>query len=842
MDLPPVAHGRTRNGKVELQTLEEHSDHVGYLAGLFAAKIGCPLVGELLGLLHDLGKNRVIFKRYILSALGILKPGDDAYIDWKPLKGKIDHATAGAQLAWQRLAAGDKYARAVAQIVALAVASHHSGMIDCIKPPSSKRAENRFATRMNKPEEEVQLAESLALAERSILGRIEGLIADPLLVQEVAIALDRVRGMNSSKFCLHLQLGFLARFLFSCLIAADRRDTAAYERGENSKQRPILDYEPWSVLIKRLEVFLDNKEPDPEMEHINTARREISESCKDAALSIGSGVYSLTVPTAGGKTLASLRFALHHAEARGLERIIYVIPYTSIIDQNANVARKVLEPSNKQHDQPVVLEHHSNLAPEEQTELETILTDDWDAPVVFTTMVQFLESFFGGGTRGVRRMHQLARSVIVFDEVQTLPVRCVHLFNNAINFLAEQCDSTVLLCTATQPLLGKVDEERGVARLGAGAELIPNHEGYFDRLQRVRVHVGQRERSYEEIADLAVRQLQRHGNCLVVVNTKTSAERLFKICRDIVPSDGLFHLSTSMCPAHRMKLIGEKDKSESDSATIIGRLHLGLPTLCISTQLVEAGIDIDFNSAIRFLAGIDSIAQAAGRCNRNARLRNRDGEPTRGSVYVVRSSEERLGSLEEIRMGQEMTLRVLSDFADNPERFNHDLIGPEAVRLYYRYYFFERSEEMVYPLREPQLSELDYSSETLLRLLSTNRKAAQALGDESDGLFLKQSFQTAAKFFSAIEAPTEGVVVPYGDEGRSLVAQLQQCANDPKQLWKLLRHAQRYSVSLYPRDLDQLEKSHAVEAISDSVSIRVLMNETYYDDRLGMRDSGVWMW
>jgi CRISPR-associated endonuclease/helicase Cas3 len=291
-----------------------------------------------------------------------------------------------------------------------------------------------------------------------------------------------------------------------------------------------------------------------------------------------------------------------------------------------------------------------------------------------------------------------------------------------------------------------------------------------------------------------------------------------------------------------MKLIGEKDKSESDSATIIGRLHLGLPTLCISTQLVEAGIDIDFNSAIRFLAGIDSIAQAAGRCNRNARLRNRDGEPTRGSVYVVRSSEERLGSLEEIRMGQEMTLRVLSDFADNPERFNHDLIGPEAVRLYYRYYFFERSEEMVYPLREPQLSELDYSSETLLRLLSTNRKAAQALGDESDGLFLKQSFQTAAKFFSAIEAPTEGVVVPYGDEGRSLVAQLQQCANDPKQLWKLLRHAQRYSVSLYPRDLDQLEKSHAVEAISDSVSIRVLMNETYYDDRLGMRDSGVWMW
>ena len=242
---------------------------------------------------------------------------------------------------------------------------------------------------------------------------------------------------------------------------------------------------------------------------------------------------SLTVPTGGGKTLASLRFALHHALQHGLDRVIYVVPFTSIIDQNADVVRSVLEPDASGVERgSVVLEHHSNLTPDEQTWRAKILSENWDAPVIFTTSVQLLETLFGAGTRGARRMHQLARSVVIFDEAQTVPLRCIHMFNNAINFLVEHCQSTVVLCTATQPRLNAVDASKGAARLHAGSEIIPDVQPLFDALRRTEV-LSRHNRAggrTKQLQSLQSRKRQRPVVVLTIVNTRKAARRLYELC------------------------------------------------------------------------------------------------------------------------------------------------------------------------------------------------------------------------------------------------------------------------------------------------------------------------
>ncbi|PKO57596.1 MAG: CRISPR-associated helicase/endonuclease Cas3, partial [Betaproteobacteria bacterium HGW-Betaproteobacteria-18] len=332
---------------------------------------------------------------------------------------------------------------------------------------------------------------------------------------------------------------------------------------------------------------------------VDHLRADISRHCLDAAPR-ECGIYTLTVPTGGGKTLASLRFALHHARAHDLDRVIYVIPYTSIIDQNADVVRQILEPGGVEPGS-VVLEHHSNLTPEKQNWRSKILSENWDAPVVYTTTVQLLETLFGAGTRGARRMHQLARAVLIFDEIQSLPVNCVHLFNNAMNFLADHCGSTAVLCTATQPLLDQVEASKGAIRILPGRELMPDKHRLFDELNRVEVLNLCKPGgwSQDETVALSREQISDSGSCLVIVNTKKAAQVLYRLCQGDIEAR-VFHLSTNMCPAHRKAILD----------TVRARLDQELPTLCFSTQLIEAGVDVDFGAVIRYAAGLDSIAQA----------------------------------------------------------------------------------------------------------------------------------------------------------------------------------------------------------------------------------------
>jgi CRISPR-associated endonuclease/helicase Cas3 len=604
-----IAHIRQED-KME-QSLDCHLRAVGKLAAANASKLEAPAVGgaepetlagvgELLGLLHDLGKYSKAFQDYLKSATGLIEQDADDYVDSEKLRGQIDHSTAGAQFLWKALG-NEGVSGLVAQMLALCIASHHSGLIDCIAP----NGEDKFSRRMNKQDDSSHFSEAVAQVDKALLQKITQLLDSGKVGEPLGEVLKQIHVYEEPHgrvpTVIQFKLGLLTRFLFSCLIDADRVNTADFEKPHASRLRRQDQRTDWLPLIGRLEKVLSEF---PTGERIDAIRRNVSDQCRDAA-ERSRGIFSLTVPTGGGKTLASLRFALHHANHYGLDRIIYVIPFTSIIDQNADVVRGILEPKGSGiAPGSVVLEHHSNLTPDEQTWRAKILSENWDAPVVFTTSVQLLETLFGAGTRGARRMHQLARSVIIFDEAQTLPVRCVHMFNNAINFLTEHCGGSVVLCTATQPLLNGVDPRKGSARFSGSDEIIPNPAQLFSELKRTTVIPQRRPGGWTDadIATLAHEETEKAGSCLIIVNTRKAAKALYEAC-DAGDGGTKHHLSTDMCPAHR----------RAELADIRERLAAGHPTLCVSTQLIEAGVDIDFGAVIRHVAGLDSIAQAAGR-------------------------------------------------------------------------------------------------------------------------------------------------------------------------------------------------------------------------------------
>jgi CRISPR-associated endonuclease/helicase Cas3 len=806
------------------QSLEHHLRGVAALAHSFAKKLNLAEQGELIGLLHDLGKYSAEFQNYIQSAVGLLNQDEDEdFVDAAGLKGKIDHSTCGAQFIWQTLAVGNDPGRIGAQILALCIASHHSGLIDCLSLTPGKPSEDTFTKRMAKADGKTHYQEALAQAEPIILADARRLLEklEETRVFQVWIAkiLGNVPDKTPSSPIYQQQLGLLVRALFSCLIDADRIDSADFEHPSHARRRLQGNYVSWDTLVSRLECHLSSLSP---RQCIDELRKDISRHCLEGAKK-DKGIFTLTVPTGGGKTLASLRFALHHALRYKMDRVIYVIPFTSIIDQNADVVRKILEPEGVEAGS-VVLEHHSNLTPEEQSWWSKILSENWDAPVVYTTMVQLLETLFGAGTRGARRMHQLANAVLIFDEVQSLPVNCVHLFNNAMNFLADFCGSSIVLCTATQPLLDKVDANKGAIRIPTGNELMPDVRKLFDDLKRVEVinHRKPGGWAQEEIAALAFEQVEAANSCLVVVNTKKAAQSIYRRCREHAGA-AVFHLSTNMCPAHRKARLDEVRRRLAQTPP--------LPTLCISTQLIEAGVDVDFGSVIRFTAGLDSIAQAAGRCNRNGRM-------AKGVVHVVnpRTEDEKLDRLPEILVGKTCAERVLSDFSDDPDKYGCNPIGPEAMNWYYENYFDGRKDEMSYPIL---FSDGSRRKDTLLNLLSQN---TLAVGDYSRArrqaptIYLRQSFMTAAKAFKAINAPTRGVIVPYGKDGKALINTL--CAAYlPDQEFDWLRRAQQYSVNVFPNVLATLQAAKVVQEVQEGTGILFLTDNRYYSEEFGLSDS-----
>ncbi|MFK5984305.1 MAG: CRISPR-associated helicase Cas3' [Pseudomonadota bacterium] len=792
-----IAHTRKIDKKDQL--LEVHLQEVGEITSKLSMKLGTSKIGQLIGLLHDFGKYSKLFQCYIKSATGKLNPDEDEedYVDFKKLKGKIDHSSAGAQWLWQVCKQRNAGEQLVGQILSLCIASHHSGLIDCLKPDGK----NSFFKRMKKVEEDTHLKECIENAPEHYLKKIEKL-TNKQLMSDVLQELEQVVKNEKHELIRCFNLGFWTKILFSCLIDADRINSSDFELPDNTSHRNNQSID-WSIPVNRLEQAIKEFKGEKDIDKL---RRDISNTCKQRAKEI-QGIYTLTVPTGGGKTYASLRYALNHAAHHKLDRIIYIIPFTSIIEQNAQALREVLECSKDKF--PWILEQHSNLEPEKQNWHSKLVSENWDAPIVMTTMVQFLEVLFSGGTRSVRKMHQLANSVLIFDEIQTLPINCVHLFCNSLNFLTNYTKTTAVLCTATQPLLDQLKSpKKGQLSIPTENELIRDVSQLFKNLERVKLSNKVRIEGWnvKQIAELAINEFNDLGSCLIIVNTKDWAKRLYQEACLSIDENSIFQLSTNLCPAHRKAIFKEVKE----------RLEKGLPLLCISTQLIEAGVDVDFASVIRFLAGLDSIAQAAGRCNRNGLLET-------ATIHVINPDNESIDLLSDIREGIKATKRVLSEGFEN-------MFSPEAMNQYFNYYFYNRAKEMDYKIPKKQ-SERD---DTLLNLLSNN---PLNIGKNSQPAYLlKQSFMSAGKIFKAIDSPTKAIIVPYNDEAKDVISELCRVAKefDVKTYRMLLAQAQQFSVNVFPNVWKRLPEG-AIYEIQEGEGIYYL-DEKYYSKDFGLSE------
>ena len=794
------------------QLLIDHLLETSSISGQLAAKLNLGLVGELLGLMHDFGKYSQDFQEYIKSVTGINPDADDYVL---PNGKKIDHSTAGAQWVYRELrkfGAAQGIGELFGQMLGLCIASHHGeGLIDCLDGEGNPKWIERF----NKTDELTHLEECEQNADEAVQQKARELAGENLIRSLLKAVKPILFDQTTNSKIKEFYLGCLTRFLFSCLIDADRINSSDFEREAQKEVRRLTEKPDWQPAIDKLEAKLagfENRYP------IDEIRRRISDDCLKRAAD-SQGIYTLTVPTGGGKTLASLRYALHHAQKHNLDRIIYIIPYTSIIDQNAQAVREILG-------EDWVLEHHSNLEPEKQSWQDKLLSENWDKPIVFTTMVQFLDAWFGGGTRGARHIHPMTNAVLIFDEIQTLPVKCVHLFCNVLNWLTTFGKSTAILCTATQPLLGesglrnfpedKMESiaSRGLLRLPENAEIMGKHQDLdklFADLSRVEIQFNEKAGGWnvDEAGAFLLEQFQTTPSCLFIVNTKKWAQELYQYCKgQNVPPEALFHLSTNQCAAHRKAIFD----------TIKARLKNKQPVICISTQLIEAGVDISMACVIRALGGLDSIAQAAGRCNRHG---EKDGK---GQVWVLNLQEQDFTRiLPDIQAGKTHAERVFRDFA------GQDILQPEAMKRYFEYYFYQRSDEMLYSVKNS-------ATGSLLDWLSDNKNNPGSninINNRRTGKIqlLMQSFKSAGRAFQAIDAPTHAVIVPYG-EGAELIAKL--CGEwDPKEMYDAKKKAQRYSVNVFPNVWGKLQKENALYETIEGSGIYYL-NERYYNDEFGL--------
>jgi len=725
------------------QPLKDHLLNVAQLAGAFAAQFGAQEWGYLAGLWHDLGKFSPSFQAY-------LKTQGDYHADElsEGVAGaKVDHTSAGAQHAVS-------VADLLGHLLAYPIAGHHAGLLDGIS--DSACLEARLKKRVDPWDH--GLSELPPVAPPTALPDFLQRALDQRAADPAGVAFS---------------FASFVRMLFSCLVDADFLDTERFMDPERHSARPRWPEDVFERMAGALDRYVERfgKATTP----VDGERRRVRQACLDAA-SAEPGLFSLTVPTGGGKTLSSLAFALQHARIHGLRRIVYVIPFTSIIEQNADVFRQVFAPL-KEHGLPdPVVEHHSALDAGRESLESRLAAENWDAPLIVTTSVQFYESLFANRPSRCRKLHNLARSVIILDEAQKLPVDYLRPCLLALRELAANYGASVVLCTATQPAVER-REDFSVGLEGV-REIVPDPLRLYVALKRVEV----RDLGVLHDEDLAERLL-REEQVLCIVNTRRHARELFGRMKG---QGEVIHLSAAMCPAHRTRVLEEVRK----------RLDRGETCRVVSTQLVEAGVDVDFPVVFRSLAGLDAIAQAAGRCNRNGRL-------ARGITYVFRSEHR----------DSERFLRDTAQAADQllgggsaPPLYD-DPLSLEAVEHYFRLYYWSQQE----------------------RWDRNHILGKYSLANRRDLPFLF-SFRDVSNRFRLIEDSGEPVIVPRGDQGQELCSRLRESWVLPDA--RLLRSLQRYTVQV-PRRTWQRHLGGNIELVHDRYPVLV-SSELHYDERLGL--------
>ena len=709
MEQEYYAHVRDNaTSESEWQTVEEHLNGTAELCEKFAEEFGAGIYGKIMGITHDIGKYTPEFQNRLLHN-----------------GPKVDHATAGAMLCrnWNMMP------------LAACVIGHHSGLPDFGNPSDPIGAPTLFG-RLRKGEKERYLDR----CRMKTMPDPGALIPRP-------------------NFAGSLQASYWVRMLYSCLVDADYLDTELYMNGDTGRG----GYDEIPVLLKRFEEYRKKFE-NPTTE-LNCRRNEIMAQCIQAGKENPRGVYTLTVPTGGGKTLASLAFALHHAATHGMKRVIYVIPYTSIIEQNAEVFRNILGNGN-------VLEHHAGVqfelsdgaSPEEIR--KALATENWDMPVVVTTTVQLFNSLYANRSSHCRKLHHLANSVIIFDEAQLIPLEHLKPCVTAISSLVEQFQATVVLCTATQPRFEEMLE--GFAPV----EICPQTLDLYNQFRRVTFQrVGKI--TDETLAD----RLSGQTQVLCVVNSRKAAQEIYSK----LPVEGRYHLSTWMVAAQRQAVLEEIRK----------RLNDGKICRVVSTSLIEAGVDVDFPAVYRELAGLDSVLQAAGRCNREGK------NPAEESIVTIFERTE-----------------------SSPKQFEK---------------LINASIEALGKDRDPAMPETMDRYFTAVYDTAGGMDKYQVIDAFQRGIQgCSYPFATVAERFRLIDENTRTIYIPWGD-GTELLEKLKRGEISRG----LYRRLGRYTVSVYEEQYKTLYNNGALLTAQDIPYLdsesAILNDVSLYDETMGLQ-------
>lgn len=749
----------------------------------FADRFGAGDLGELAGRWHDLGKFAPQFQRYLEAS----HAGRSAK--------SVDHSTAGALHA-----ATSDIPSVAREILACAIAGHHAGLADCSSygEPVSRTT---LMARLKNPRPET--LDALNAAPEDVTG--VGACAMPswLASKFESVTKGGATGITASMLC---------RMIFSCLIDADRLATESFMNPARYAMRPS-EHPTVARLLDTLDADLQKFDrPDRATSPVDRIRADLLHACR-AAAHRPRGFFTLTAPTGSGKTVSSMSFALTHAQRHGLERVIYALPFTSVTEQNAAIFREAFASLGDD----VVLEHHSaydaarsaartgaspgaaengpfprSSRTEPQPEVDDrspmeiqrdLTVENWDAPVIVTTNVQLLESLFASDTHLCRKLHRVAQSVIVLDEAQALPVALLAPTLAALRELVEHYGVSVVLCSATMPALLKRDDFRIGLEPYRVTEIVPDPIAMSNALRRVEVrHAG-----LLRNADLRD-EIARRRQAMVIVNTRRHAADLFQLLLGEYP-DAL-HLSATMCPAHRADRVKE----------IRRRLANESPCRVISTQVVEAGVDLDFPAVYRAMAGLDSIVQAAGRCNR-------EGRSERGEVVVFDPDPAESGKPPPDIAQAAARTREIFDVGVDP-------LDLDTIERYFRLHIWQSGGPA--PQWDGPTRVRDFGGVT--------------------GLLRKMQFESADRAYQIIDDQSESIVVPYGESGAELCEEIRSCHSfEPARRRRLLRSAQRFTVGVRPWTLAQLDQRSLVVLTECGA---LVLNPEAYDDGLGVRADG----
>lgn len=778
------------DGENRTQLLKEHIFGTAKLAVQEGQKLGIEHIMQIIALLHDCGKYSDSFQKYIRQELDV--------------DGKVNHTSAGAQILESlcKYKRNNLYFKEFYEALCYAITAHH-GLYDLV----SIEEKDNFTDRLTKIEEgELTTIWNRWSQDLNIAASSLGQILVSAVKEFNEYFLSNIKKISEGKDNEDLfYLGCFERLLLSIQMDADWTDTALAMNEELIEKIPSADevftqaWNHYQIYMEHLQERANENATTEKQRDINQMRNLIQQECLDFTRN-DAGIYCLAIPTGAGKTLTSLGYALKYAKEHigkenEIERIFYISPFISITEQNAQVLKDAIGNSEW------VLEHHSNVINSDEQQRDIDIA--WEERFICTTMVQFLNTLFSDKKKSIRRFHKLKKSIVILDEIQSLPVKAIHTFNLMMNFLNQVCKTNIILCTATQPMLDAPCVTRKI-KYSQSRNMTQDLNLKYRQFERVTIEsiLKEGKLTTDSLAEQIENEFLNVRSILVIFNKKKPVEDFFDYMKEKLPEAEIFYLTTNLCAEHRKNQI---DRIKELLMCSVKKI------LIISTNLIEAGVDLSVECVYRSLAGVDSIAQAAGRCNRN-------GEAECGKVKIFEGLGDEPGKhMDELAAAQNKTREIL--YFHEKKNAKESILYPEWIQQYYDIFYEELKGSMDFVLKG------QYQNESIYRLLSSGFSGVEAPH------VLKQAFKTVGKEYQVISDTGSTVIVPYEDGGQ-MIGELEDCT-EIGDIRRCLKKLQRYTVSIYSYKIEELLQKGGIRECSVMPDIYIALG---YDKDKGITD------